>query len=144
MNKRVLKSYLKGSKREILELNCFRYKDSFLISDSYSIIKLNNNYDLQVQDKDTTGLCKFYEDFENNFETFKEFEPLEVSIMQIDDKYEINMGLLKKINNIIKGNKFTILENKDKIGCSWSLRYVIKIENTKTNEVGYLLPMRKF
>ena len=37
MNKRVLKSYLKSSKREILELNCFRYKDSFLISDIYFV-----------------------------------------------------------------------------------------------------------
>ena len=78
MNKRVLKSYLKASKREILELNCFKYNDSFLISDSFSVIKLNDNYDLQVQDKDIMGLYKFYEDFEHNFEFIREFEPLDI------------------------------------------------------------------
>lgn len=141
MNKRVLKSYLKGSKREILELNCFKYNDSYLISDSYSVIKLNDNYDLQVQDKDIMSLYKFYEDFEWNFEFKNNIEPLDVSIMKIDDKHEIQMKLFKKINAIIKGNAFSILENKDK---NSYCKYIIKLENTKTNEVGYMLPMKKY
>ena len=141
MNKRVLKSYLKGSKREILELNCFRYKDSYLISDSYSVIKLNDNYDLQVQDKDIMGLYKFYEDFEWNFEFLKEFEYKDVESIAIDDKYEIQMKLFKKIKTIIKGNEFSILENKDKTSYC---KYIIKLENTDTNEIGYMLPMCKY
>ena len=141
MDKRVLKSYLKGSKREILELNCFKYKDSYLISDSYSVIKLNDNYDLQVQDKDIMSLYKFYEDFEWNFEFFQEFEYKDVESITIDDKFEIQGKLLKKINTIIKGNAFSILENKDKTSY---LKYIIKVENTDTNEVGYMLPMRRY
>ena len=141
MNKRVLKSYLKGSKREILELNCFKYNDNYLISDSFSVIKLNNNYDLQVQDKDIMSLYKFYEDFENNFEFLKEFEYKEVESIVIDDKFEIQGKLLKKIKNIIKANNYSILENKDKTSY---LKYIIKLENTDTNEVGYMLPMRKY
>ena len=141
MNKRVLKSYLKGSKREILELNCFKYKDSYLISDSYSVIKLSNNYDLQVQDKDIMGLYKFYEDFEWNFEFLKEFEYKDVENIAIDDKFEIQGKLLKKIKAIIKGNTFSILENKDKTSY---LKYIIKVENTESNEVGYMMPMRKY
>ena len=141
MNKRVLKSYLKGSKREILELNCFKYNNSYLISDSFSVIKLNDNYDLQVQDKDIMSLYKFYEDFENNFEFLKEFEYKEVESIVIDDKFEIQGKLLKKINTIIKANNYSILENKDKTSYC---KYIIKLENTETNEVGYMLPMCKF
>lgn len=141
MNKRVLKSYLKGSKREILELNCFKYNDSYLISDSFSVIKLNDNYDLQVQDKNIMSLYKFYEDFETNFEFLKEFEYKEVESIVIDDKFEIQGKLLKKIKNIIKANNYSILENKDKTSYC---KYIIKLENTDTNEVGYMLPMRKY
>lgn len=141
MNKRVLKSYLKGSRKELLETSCFEYKDSYLISDSYSVIKLNDNYDLQIQDKDIMSLYKFYEDFEWNFEFKNNIEPLDVEHMKIDDKYEIQMKLFKKINTIIKGNVFSILENKDKTSYC---KYIIRLENTKTNEVGYMLPMRKF
>lgn len=141
MNKRVLKSYLKGSKREVLELNCFKYKGSFLISDSYSVIKLNDNYDLQVQDKDIMSLYKFYEDFETNFKFLSKYIPIWAEVEHIDDKYDINMKLFKKINTIIKGNEFSILENKDKTSYC---KYIIKLENTKTNEVGYMLPMKKF
>ena len=141
MNKRVLKSYLKGSKREILELNCFKYNDSYLISDSYSVIKLNDNYDLQVQDKDIMSLYKFYEDFEWNFEFKSKYIPIWAEEEHFDDKYVINMKLFKKINTIIKGNEFSILENKDKTSYC---KYIIKLENTKTNEVGYMLPMCKF
>ena len=51
------------------------------------------------------------------------------------------MKLFKKINTIIKGNAFSILENKDKTSYC---KYIIKLENTDTNEVGYMLPMCKY
>ena len=140
MNKRVLKSYLKGSNKQILETSCFAYDNGFIICDSYSVIKLNDTNDLEVN-KDILGVCKFYDDFSNNFEFIREFELVDTECIQIDDKFEIQVKLLKRIKTIIKGNAFSILENKDKTSY---LKYIIKIENTKTNEVGYMMPMRKF
>lgn len=140
MNKRVLKSYLKGSKRELLETCCFEFDNGYLISDSYSVIKLNETNDLKVE-KDIMGVCKIYDDFKWNFEDKEDIEFRDIEIIDIDDKFGIQVKLLKKIKNIIKGNKITILENKDKMSY---LKYIIKVENTETNEVGYMLPMRKF
>ena len=104
---------------------------------------MNDTYDLKVNE-DKYLLGNMYNNFENNFEFKSKYLPIWAEEEHIDDKYSINMKLFKKINTIIKGNEFSILENKDKIGCSWSLRYVIKLENTKTNEIGYMLPMCKF
>ena len=73
MNKRVLKSYLKGSNKQILETSCFAYDNGFIICDSYSVIKLNDTNDLEVN-TDILGVCKFYDDFSNNFEFIREFE----------------------------------------------------------------------
>lgn len=140
MNKRVLKSYLKGSKRELLETCCFEFDNGYIISDSYSVIKLNEPNDLKVE-KDIMGVCKFYDNFKWNFEDKEEIEFRDIEIIDIDDEFGIQVKLLKKIKNIIKGNKITILENKDKMSY---LKYIIKVENTETNEVGYMLPMRKF
>ena len=140
MNKRVLKSYLKGSRKELLETSCFKFDNSYLISDSYSIIKLNDTYDLKVNE-DKYLLGNMYNNFENDYEFKSKYIPIWAEEEHIDDKYDINMKLFKKINTIIKGNEFSILENKDKTSYC---KYIIKLENTKTNEVGYMLPMRKY
>ena len=139
MNKRVLKSYLKGSRKELLETSCFKFDNSYLITDSYSIIKLNDNYDLKVNEYELLG--NMYNNFENDFEFLSKYVPIWAEEEHIDDKYSINMKLFKKINAVIKGNEFSILENKDKTSYC---KYIIKLENTKTNEIGYILPMCKF
>lgn len=142
MNKRVLQSYLNKNTREILKNNCFKYGDNYFISDSYSIIKLNNNYNLNIKD-DELKIHKFYEQFTNDYELFSKYIPLfEKEFDNIDNDYGINLKLFSKIKNIIKANEFSILKN-DKTYNGGTL-YVIKLENTKTNEVAYLLPVRNF
>ena len=146
MNKQALKSYLtnKSNNREILRNNCFKSEDKYIISDSYSIIVLNDNYNLEIQD-DKYNMNGFRYNFENNFEidyTFfntddfkdKEYEP-------INENYGINVKLFKRINNIIKGNSYAILKN---LKTDDYIPFIIKLENNKTKEVGYMLPMRKF
>lgn len=140
MNKRVLKSYLKNSKKPLLETSCFKYNDKFLISDSYSIILLNDNYDLDIKD-DTLCLYNHYENFRDYFEiSFTFFKPLEDD-EPIDENYEINCKIFNKIKNIIKANSYAVLENKNKDSY---MKYIIKLENSKTKEHGYLLPMKRY
>ena len=49
------------------------------------------------------------------------------------------MKLFNIIKGLIKGNKVSLLTKY-----SFDYNYVIKIENTKTNEVAYLLPIRTY
>lgn len=149
MNKRVLKRYLnyKYNNREILRTSCFEFDNGYIISDSYSVIKLNETNDLKVE-KDIMGVCKFYDDFNNNYELDFELKDIEIieyrnkkfAIGKLNDSYCINVPLFNKIKTIINANKFSILKNKD----TTNEAPIIKVENTDTNEVGYMLPMRKF
>ncbi len=67
MNKQVLKSYFVGSlKGKELKEKCFPYKESYLISNGYSIIRLNKNYGMNIS-TDKLSINKIYEDFEYNF-----------------------------------------------------------------------------
>ena len=146
MNKRVLKRYLNGSKRVILK-NCFEYEDGYIISDSYSVIRLNKTYDLKVSE-DKLGICKFYDNF-NQFEFDFELRELEIiehrnkkfAVAKLNDNYSINVPIFNKIKAIINANKFTIVKSNQ---YEFKETPVIKLENTKTNEIGYMLPMRKF
>lgn len=140
MNKRTLKSYLKKSRRAYLEQNCFKYDNGYLISDSYSIIKLNDANELK-EEKDILGVCGLYQSFIDNYKFFSEYIPLWATEESIDRDYSINMTLFKKINTIIKGNEYAIMKSKN--SCSGA-KYIIKLENTKTKEIAFLLPMRKF
>lgn len=140
MNKRILKSYLKKSHRAYLEQNCFKYDNGYLISDSYSIIKLNDTNELK-EEKDILGVCGIYESFIENYEFLSKYIPLWLSEENIDSDYSINMALFKKINTIIKGNEYAIMKAKN--SCS-SAKYIIKLENAKTKEIAFMLPMRKF
>lgn len=141
MNKRVLKSYLNGSNKQLLAENCFKYENGYLISDSYSIIKLNTPNELIIAEKDILGLSKIYESFVNNYEFLTDYIPLWLELEKIDDEYGIQMKLFKRINTIIRGNKYAIMRAKDNLS---SARYVIKLENTKTNEIAYMLPARVY
>ena len=146
MNKRILKRYLNRSKREILK-NCFEFENGYIISDSYSVIKLNKTYDLKVSE-DKLGVCKFYDNFkqfEFDFE-LKEIEIIEhrnkkFAIAKLDDDYSINVPIFNKIKAIINANKFTIVKSEQ---YEFKGTPIIKLENTKTNEIGYMLPMRKY
>ena len=138
MNKRVFNSYLKGSNRPYLEQNCFEYENGYLISDSYSVIKLNDNNGLKIE-KDILNVGNIYQNFIDDYEFLSDYIPLWLEFEKIDDKYGIQMKLFKRINTIIKGNKYAIMKAKNNLS---SARYIIKLENTKTNEVAYMLPAR--
>lgn len=143
MNKRTFKSYVNkaASIRPILE-NCFKYGDKFLVSDTYSIVVLNKNYDLEVKD-DILKLSGFLEKWSAKFEELKEIQaPADKDKQEpIDNDFRINNKVFLKIKRLISANKFTILENKDK---NDFMRYLIKLENTKTKEKAYLLPCKSY
>lgn len=146
MNKRDLKSYMnnKTNSRELLKNKCFKSDDKYIISDSYSIIILNDNYGLEVAE-DTYNINSFRDSFENGFEIDYTFfvipEDNEDMYEPINENYGINIKLFKRINKVIKGNSYAILKN---LKSDYYTPFIIKLENTKTKEVGYMLPMRKY
>lgn len=143
MNKRVFKSYVsKAIKRRPILENCFKYGDKFLISDIYSIVVLNKNYDLEVKE-DTLSFNGFLEKWSTMFEELREIQaPTDKDKQdEIDKDFCINNKLFLRIKRLINANKFTILENKDK---NEFMRYLIKLENTKTKEKAYLLPSKMY
>lgn len=143
MNKRTFKSYVNKAitQRPILE-NCFKYGDKFLVSDTYSIVILNNNYDLEVKE-DTLQLSGFLLKWATMFEELKEIQAPTDEDKQdiIDDVFCINNKLFLRLKRLISANKFTILKNKD---TKEFMRYLIKLENTKTKEKAYLLPSKMY
>ena len=146
MIKRDLKSYMnsKTNSKELLKTKCFKSNDKYIISDSYSIIILNDNYILEVAE-DTYNMNLFRDRFENGFELDYTFfaipEDNEDMYEPINENYGINIKLFKRINKVIKGNSYAILKN---LKSDDYTPFIIKLENTKTKEVGYMLPMRKY
>lgn len=145
MNKRIFKSYLKGSTRNILQENCFEHDNGYLISDSFSIIKLNQTYDLKINN-DELGLSKLFDNFKDNYNTSYTFKNLNADNEDrapINETYSINVKLYNKIKSIIKADWCTILEPNNKEN-NYAGAPIIKLENTKTKELAYLLPMRTY
>lgn len=151
MNKTNLKKYMehKSNSKQLLKSNCFNYEDKFLISDSYSIIVLNNNYDLGVSD-DTYGLVRLLDGFNNCYEFNEDYvksdERIEKHRGKLFDKFNkdfsIQIALFERVRKIIKANKFTILKKRN--GFNYHVGYVIKLENTKSGEYAYMLPAKVF
>lgn len=151
MNKTSLKKYMehKSNSKQLLKSNCFNYEDKFLISDSYSIIVLNNNYDLDVSD-DTYGLVRLLDGFNNGYEFNENYvksdERIEKNRGKLFDKFNkdfsIQISLFERVRKVIKANKFTILKKKN--GFNYYSDYAIKLENTKSGEYAYMLPARTF
>lgn len=146
MNKRDLKSYMnnKTNTREVLKTSCFKSDDKYIISDSYSIIVLNDNYDLEISD-DKYNMNGFRDRFKNGFELDYNLnsapEDNEDMYEPINEGYGINIKLFKRINKVIKADNYAILKN---LKSDDYMPFIIKLENTKTKEVGYMLPMRKY
>jgi hypothetical protein len=144
MNKQKLRTYLNGAvksrfyKHPELRDNAIKYGDHYLVSDSYSIIKLTSNYDLPVIEH--KQLCDMFDDFENNYVTEFTFMTIDEDQEQepIDENYEINIKLFKKINNVIKGNTFAILRKDN------DHTPIIKLENSRTKDIAYMLPAKRY
>ena len=148
MNKRILNAYLKnGEKQKTILKNCFKHEEGYLICDSYSIILLKDNHDIDVV-QDLLNVNNLFNNFENNYEFYFKLEELEiisdekekVKRAKLKDNYEINVTLFNRIKNIIKANDVGIIYNMN----TSDTTPIIKLTNTKTNERGYLLPMRKY
>lgn len=149
MNKTYLKSYYAqmgkhNQQRQRLENKCFKMENSYLISDSYSIIALNDSYNLETSDdKLKDSVIKTYKGFKDNY-TFKNDITLnDEEYTKIDDLYSIGNKKAKTICKIIKADKVAILEPKEQLYYT-SKNPIIYLENTKTKDYGYLLPCRTF
>lgn len=144
MEKRALRIYLNNNKKDYLKVNCFEYENGYLITDTCSIIKLNQTNDLQVE-KDIFGLTRFFEDFIMNYEKIEDLKlnfdlkTQDILIPEEEKRYSINIKLAKRIKRIINYNNVELLR---KYNCGYN--YVIKLENKKTKEIAFLLPMRSF
>lgn len=147
MNKRILNAYLKNGEKSIPILkNCFKYENGYLISDSYSVIYLNDNHNTEVVDV-VCGITRIFDNFENNYEFNFNLEELEIvsdekekiKRAKLNDEYDINVTLFNRIKNIIKADDIGIIYNMN----TSDTTPMIKLTNTKTNERGYLLPMKK-
>ena len=152
MSKSILRSYLEYNKRgrnkkqfEYLSNSCFQYGDNFLISDSYSIVLLNDTRGLEIKE-DLLGINLHFKSMLENKIIFTELntrlikEDKRETISLGIDNYELNIRLAQNIIKLIKANKVEVLEDT-------IYKYahpIIKISNDKTGEIGLLLPMRKY
>lgn len=144
MEKRAFRTYLNNNNRDYLKVNCFEYENGYLVTDNYSIIKLNKTNDLQVE-KDIMGVTRLFEDFSMNYEKIEDLEldfdleEQDILINEEEKRYAINIKLAKRIKRIINYNNVELLRKYNN-----GYNYVIKLENTKTQEIAFLLPMRCF
>lgn len=143
MDLRKLKNYLGKVYDSAKRKSCYLILNDYVISDTYSIVCLKNNYGLNVvEEKDNSitynGLKDYLERFKNETRLKEKIDvDFNEDLYEIDNDYSISIKALKEIKNLIKANNFEILEIEN----YW--KYIIKIENTKTYEIGYLLPCRK-
>ena len=142
-DKRKLKNYFEKA-RGGLSNTCFLFDSDYVISDSYSIICLKDSNDLHViKDDSDSSLYNRVKEFRQQFKfeskVLKEYIPdFNKEYDKIDDDFGIWNKKVKPIKNLIKANKFYICTLKN-----YYLKYIIKIENEKTQEVAYLLPCRE-
>lgn len=152
MSKSILRNYLEYDKRyrnrkqfDYLSTSCFLYEGKYLISDSYSVVALNDTRGLEVKE-DLLGINKHYKSMQENRVGFKELntrliKETKEKIITLDiDNYELNTRLAQNVIKLIKANRVEILEHT----IYDSAHPVIKISNDKTGEIGLLLPMRKY
>lgn len=152
MSKSILRNYLEYNKRgrnkkqfDYLSTSCFLYDGKYLISDSYSVVALNDTRGLEVKE-DLLGINLHYKSMQEDRVAFTELnarlikeDKRETTSLGIDN-YELNIRLAQNIIKLIKANRVEILEDT----IYSSVHPIIKISNDKTGEIGLLLPMRKY
>lgn len=167
MNKVYLKRFMKdihNDKKAEQENKYIKYDDRYLISNNCSVVLLNSDYGVLTENngkiKDT--IKNIYEDFRdrfclnavditdeiNNFNTSEDEEEKDFKFKKEyacdikEEKEIVDFGIdLKKLEIIKKMIKADKIEIHTKFGFN-SYMYVIEIKNTKTNEIGYLLPIK--
>lgn len=169
MNKVDLKRYMKDitedRKRE-QENKYVSYGDKYLISNYCSAILLNDSYGLEKNTNEDFKQCvvKIFENFKNNFIfgrvditediinfncenyingfMFKKEYATDIKKEKDITDYGIDLKKLKTIKGMIKADKIELYKQKGTYGDY--VCYVIKLENTKTKEYGFLLPIRSY
>ena len=152
MSKSILRNYLEYNKRgrnkkqfDYLSTSCFLYEGKYLISDSCSVVALNDTRGLEVKD-DLLGINLHYKAMQENRVSFTELdtklikEDKRESIPLGIDNYELNVKLAQRVIKLIKANKVEILKHT----IYDYINPIIKISNDKTGEIGLLLPMKKY
>ena len=142
MDLRKLKKYM-GSFRNNTN-DCYLIENNYVITDGYSVVCLKDNYDLNVIADYENGIYRTMVNYLETFENLSSIGKLEdinytEEDYKIDNDYGILIKNIKRIKNLIKANNIELLINEGSY-----TKYIIKIENTKTKEVGYLLPTRKY
>lgn len=151
-----IKKYFKFNKgnHKYLNMKSYEYENgTYLLSNSYSIMKLNKAEDLEIQETNET-LNGFIRNFEDNYEDWgkrlnkridlnklNEYEKyVEKIIIERERSFGIDIEMFKTMYKIIKPTELRILQ---KWGFnSWN--YVYELKNNKNGEVGYLLPILEF
>lgn len=157
MNKENLKRFFdRLSDNHRTGINNFYYKyektnNKYYYTNSYAIIVKNTPIEGTDENKDIlkNTVAGFEGNFENNYNDFNKildvnFDELKKRTIfkneiKIDDEFSVDGKLLQTTFKIVKPTVIKVLENKGSY-----TRYVIKLENEKTKEVGYILPMRKY
>lgn len=146
MNKTILKSYLNGNKlKPELKTSCYKYNDMYLISDTYSVVLLNDSYNFDVKsDEMGKTLMDITDHFESDYNFDFEDKPITDNMLKNDytaitENWGINGLLFRKIARIIKADTYNMLENRQQFN-----PFIIKLKNTKTGEFAYLPACRTF
>ena len=113
-------------------------KDQYAITNSYSVILLNERPSGKYSDFETIG--KFIDKFnvdkteKIDIENIKG-EGKEKAIIY-KDGYAFKYSYYNNMKSIIKPNKIEV--------GSWGVNPILFLENTKTNEKGFLLPIKTY
>ena len=165
MNKVYLKRFFKDVHNEHKDLQyykCFEYESKYIISNCCSVVLLNKDYGYLEEEnnklKDT--IINIYKDFSRGFSlinvvditedinncinednVFKLKKEYSGDIKEESEiiKYGVDLKKYDTIKHLIRADKIELCSR-----FSYGYRYVIKFKNTKTGEVGYLLPMFEY
>ena len=150
MNKVYLKRFFKNQSIEELRNKYVEYNDCYLISNNYSIVLLNSDYSLleKCDNKYENMITSCFKEFDkynesdiniiNDLDECKEEYHIPSELLGREKcEYRIDFNLYTIIKNLIKADEVNVLTVYN-----YSFEVIIRIKNTKTNEVGYLLPMK--
>ena len=113
-------------------------KDQYAITNSYSVILLNERPSGKYSDFETIG--KFIDKFNVDKTDKIDIENIKGEgrnrFIIYDNEYSFKYSYFNNMKTIIKPNKIEV--------GSWGVNPILFLENTKTNEKGFLLPIKTY
>lgn len=136
--------------------NNFYYKyektnNKYYYTNSYAIIVKNKAIEGTNENKDIlkNTVAGFEGNFKTNYNDFNNILDVDFNELKkrtifkneikIDDEFSVDGKLLQTVFKIVKPTVIKVLENKESY-----TKYVVKLENEKSKECGYILPMRVY